>query len=87
MSAETEILIFDEPTKGVDVAAKAEIYRLMEDMVANGKSLIVVSSELPEVMGISDRLIIMSEGKITGELTDKDQYVEDVIMNYAIGGN
>ncbi len=87
MSAETEILIFDEPTKGVDVAAKAEIYRLMEDMVAQGKSLIVVSSELPEVIGLSDRLIIMSEGKITGELTDKDQYVEDVIMNYAIGGN
>ena len=87
MSAETEILIFDEPTKGVDVAAKAEIYRLMEDMVAQGKSIIVVSSELPEVIGLSDRLIIMSEGKITGELTDKTQYVEDVIMNYAIGGN
>ena len=87
MSAETEILIFDEPTKGVDVAAKAEIYRLMEDMVAQGKSLIVVSSELPEVMGLSDRLIIMSEGRITGELTNKDDYIEDVIMNYAIGGN
>ncbi|MCR5160500.1 MAG: ATP-binding cassette domain-containing protein, partial [Lachnospiraceae bacterium] len=87
MSAEVEILIFDEPTKGVDVAAKAEIYPLMEDMVAAGKSLIVVSSELPEVIGISDRMIVMSEGKITGELVNKEDFVEDVIMNYAIGGN
>ena len=87
MSTDVEIIIFDEPTKGVDVAAKAEIYRLMEEMVAEGKSLIVVSSELPEVMGISDRLIIMSEGQITGELTRKEDFVEDSIMNFAIGGN
>lgn len=87
MSTDVEIIIFDEPTKGVDVAAKAEIYRLMEEMVAEGKSLIVVSSELPEVIGISDRLIIMSEGQITGELTRKEDFVEDSIMNFAIGGN
>ena len=87
MSTDVEIIIFDEPTKGVDVAAKAEIYRLMEEMVAEGKSLIVVSSELPEVIGISDRLIIMSEGQITGELTRKEDFIEDSIMNFAIGGN
>ncbi len=87
MSAEVEILIFDEPTKGVDVAAKAEIYRLMEEMVASGKSLIVVSSELPEIIGISDRIIVMSEGKVTGELVNKEDFIEDTIMNYAIGGN
>lgn len=63
MSTNVDILIFDEPTKGVDVAAKAEIYRLMEDIVHSGKSIIVVSSELPEVMGISDRMVIMCEGK------------------------
>ena len=60
MSTDIDIIIFDEPTKGVDVAAKAEIYRLMEELVAEGKSLIVVSSELPEAMGLSDRLVVMS---------------------------
>jgi ribose transport system ATP-binding protein len=87
MSTEADIIIFDEPTKGVDVAAKAEIYRLMEDMVAEGKSLIVVSSELPEVMGISDRIIVMHEGDITANLTDKNDFVEDTLLKYAIGGN
>jgi len=85
MSTDVDILIFDEPTKGVDVAAKAEIYRLMEDIVHNGKSVIVVSSELPEVMGISDRIIIMCEGKKTGEL-QKEEFAEQVILNYAMGG-
>ncbi|MCD8370229.1 MAG: ATP-binding cassette domain-containing protein, partial [Clostridiales bacterium] len=87
MSTNVDIIIFDEPTKGVDVAAKAEIYRLMEELVASGKSLIVVSSELPEAMGISDRLIVMSEGKITGEFTDREAFDSDTILNYAIGGN
>jgi ribose transport system ATP-binding protein len=87
MSSDVDIIIFDEPTKGVDVAAKAEIYRLMEALVAEGKSLIMVSSELPEVIGISDRIIIMPEGRITGELTQKEDFKEDLILNYAIGGN
>lgn len=87
MSTDVDIIIFDEPTKGVDVAAKAEIYRLMEDMVEQGKSLIVVSSELPEAMGLSDRLIVMSEGHVTAELTDRSSFDSDSILNYAIGGN
>lgn len=86
MSADTDIIIFDEPTKGVDVAAKAEIYRLMEELVAEGKSLIVISSELPEAMGISDRLIVMSEGHISAELTDREKFDTDEILDYAIGG-
>lgn len=86
MSADTDIIIFDEPTKGVDVAAKAEIYRLMEELVAEGKSLIVISSELPEAMGISDRLIVMSEGHIAAELTDREKFDTDEILDYAIGG-
>jgi ribose transport system ATP-binding protein len=86
MSTDIDIIIFDEPTKGVDVAAKAEIYRLMEEMVASGKSLIVVSSELPEAMGLSDRLVVMSEGKVTAvlpreKLTNQNS---DAILNYAI---
>ncbi|EOS22777.1 hypothetical protein C806_03390 [Lachnospiraceae bacterium 3-1] len=87
MSTDIDVIIFDEPTKGVDVAAKAEIYRLMEELVEEGKSLIVVSSELPEAMGISDRLIVMSEGKITKALTDREAFHSDEILNYAIGGN
>lgn len=87
MSTDIDIIIFDEPTKGVDVAAKAEIYRLMEELVSQGKSLIVVSSELPEVIGLSDRLVIMSEGRITGILTDRSEFDSDAILNYAIGGN
>ena len=82
MSTDIDVIIFDEPTKGVDVAAKAEIYRLMEELVEEGKSLIVVSSELPEAMGISDRLIIMSEGKITKALTDREAFHSDEILNY-----
>lgn len=87
MSTDVDILIFDEPTKGVDVAAKAEIYRLMEDLVAAGKSLIVVSSELPEVIGISDRILVMCEGRIAAELTARADFEENAILNYAIGGN
>ena len=87
MATDVDIIIFDEPTKGVDVGAKAEIYRLMEGLVEEGKSIIVVSSELPEAMGISDRIIVMSEGKVTAELTSKVDFVEDSILDLAIGGN
>lgn len=86
LSTNVDIIIFDEPTKGVDVAAKAEIYRLMEEMVAAGKSLIVVSSELPEVMGISDRIIVMCEGCQKAEL-NREEFEEKTILTYAIGGD
>ena len=85
LGTDADILIFDEPTKGVDVAAKAEIYRLLEELVAQGKSIIVVSSELPEVMGISDRIYVMCEGRITAELEPKD-FKEETLLNYAMGG-
>ena len=86
MATDVDIIIFDEPTKGVDVGAKAEIYRLMEELVEAGKSIIVVSSELPEAMGISDRIIVMSEGKVTAELTNEVDFDEDSILDLAIGG-
>jgi len=86
MSTAVDVIIFDEPTKGVDVGAKAEIYRLMEELVAEGKSLIVVSSEIPEVMGISDRIIVMSEGLMTATL-NREQFDSHKILDYAIGGN
>lgn len=86
LSTNADILIFDEPTKGVDVAAKAEIYRIMEDLVAEGKSIIVVSSELPEIMGICDRIYVMCEGQISAELLP-DEFKEETLLNYAMGGS
>ena len=84
LSTKVDILIFDEPTKGVDVGAKAEIYKLMEEFVAQGKSIIMVSSELPEVIGMSDRIIVMREGHINGELDKKDDFTEVNILSYAM---
>jgi ribose transport system ATP-binding protein len=81
LTADTEILIFDEPTRGIDVGAKSEIYRLLNDLALQGKSIIMISSELPEVLRMSHRIIVMCEGRITGELpggADQEQ-----IMTYA----
>ena len=85
LSTDADILIFDEPTKGVDVAAKSEIYHIMEELVAEGKSIIVVSSELPEIMGICDRIYVMCEGQISAELMP-NEFQEEVLLNYAMGG-
>lgn len=85
LSTEVDILILDEPTKGVDVGAKAEIYRLLEELVAKGKSIIMVSSELPEIIGMSDRVVIMHEGRKIKEL-NYDELSEEKILNYAMGG-
>lgn len=77
MCCNSEIFIFDEPTVGVDVGAKVEIYKLIEELIANGKAVILISSYLPEVMGLSDRLFIMSEGKCTGVVDKADFYHEN----------
>jgi putative multiple sugar transport system ATP-binding protein len=78
--AEPDLLILDEPTRGIDVGAKYEIYTIINDLVAQGKAVIVISSELPEVLGISDRIYIMNEGKMIGELDIKDA-TQEVIMS------
>ncbi|MEG1304353.1 MAG: ATP-binding cassette domain-containing protein, partial [Oscillospiraceae bacterium] len=85
LSAEVDIMIFDEPTKGIDVGAKAEIYSLMEDLVSKGKSIIIVSSEQPEAIGMCDRLLVMHVGRIAKELDRKD-FNEEVIVTYALEG-
>lgn len=77
MCCNSEIFIFDEPTVGVDVGAKVEIYKLIEELIANGKAVILISSYLPEVMGLSDRLFIMSEGRCTGIVDKADFYNEN----------
>lgn len=66
----SDILIFDEPTRGIDVGAKFEIYQIMNDLASRGKSILMVSSELPEVLGMSDRILVMREGRLVGEITD-----------------
>jgi ribose transport system ATP-binding protein len=78
----SDILIFDEPTRGIDVGAKSEIYKLMSELAGEGKSIIMISSELPELLRMSDRIIVMCEGKITGEIGIEEASQEG-IMHYA----
>jgi ribose transport system ATP-binding protein len=85
LSTDADILILDEPTKGIDVGAKAEIYALLEDMVAQGKSIIIVSSEMSEIIGMSDRVYIMREGAITACL-EYQELNEETILHHAMGG-
>ncbi|MDD3401818.1 MAG: sugar ABC transporter ATP-binding protein [Hespellia sp.] len=84
LSTNPKILILDEPTRGIDVGAKAEIYKLINELTEHGMAIILISSELPEVMGISDRMLIMYEGKVTGCIS-REQYSEELIMQYATG--
>lgn len=84
LATSVNVLIFDEPTKGVDVGAKAEIYKLMEEFAASGKTIIMVSSELPEIIGMSDRIIVMKEGRISAVLTDKKDFTEEIILSHAM---
>lgn len=79
---DSDILIFDEPTRGIDVGAKGEIYELLDQLAAEGKSIIMISSELPEILRMSHRIIVMCEGRITGELTSEEA-TQEKIMNYA----
>ena len=82
--SEADLFIFDEPTKGIDVGSKAEIYKLICQLAKQGKAIILVSSELPEIMAMSDRMIVMAQGKQMSELDHKD-YNETKIMHYAFG--
>ncbi len=76
---EPDVLILDEPTRGIDVGAKYEIYNIINTLVAEGKSVIIISSELPEILGMSDRVYVMNEGKIVGELDIKDASQESIM--------
>ena len=79
-----KVLILDEPTRGVDVGAKKEIYQLINQFKADGLSIILVSSEMPEVLGMSDRIIVMHEGHLGGEFT-REQATQEVLMAAAVG--
>lgn len=81
----SKVLIFDEPTRGIDVGAKSEIYKLMNELAAQGVAMIMISSELPEVLGMSDRILVMHEGRIAGELS-RAEATQEKIMHLATGG-
>lgn len=85
LEAEPEILILDEPTRGVDVGAKAEIYQIMDDLTKEGKSIIIISTDLPELIGVSDRVVVMREGRTVLEIS-KDEMSQEVILAQASGG-
>ncbi|MCE5235091.1 MAG: ATP-binding cassette domain-containing protein, partial [Eubacteriales bacterium] len=74
-----DILLMDEPTRGIDVGAKYEIYQLMIDLAASGKTVLMVSSEMPELLGVCDRIIVMSNGRIAGEVNAKSTSQEEIL--------
>lgn len=84
--SDPKLLILNEPTRGVDVGAKVEIYTLMEELCRQGLAIIMISSEMPEVMGISDRIVVVHEGRVTGECLRED-FSQERLMMMAIGGN
>ena len=79
MFTEPKVLFLDEPTRGIDVGAKYEIYQIMNDMLEEGKGIVMISSELPELIGMCDRIYVMHEGKIVGEFDIADVTQEKVM--------
>ena len=82
LAADSKVLILDEPTRGIDVNARSEFYALMNDFVENGGCIIMISSELPEILGVADRVIVMRGGKISGELS-REEATEQSVMQMA----
>jgi ribose transport system ATP-binding protein len=84
LARKTDILIFDEPTRGIDVGAKAEVHQLMNDLARAGKSVVMISSELPEILNMSDRIVVMREGRLVAELS-RQEATQELVMEYATG--
>ena len=82
MATQPDIIIFDEPTRGIDVGAKYEIYLLMHELLRQGKALIMISSEMEELISMSDRIVVLSEGHQTGELK-RDEFSQELILKYS----
>ena len=77
-----EIIILDEPTRGIDVGSKSEIHKMISQLARQGVAVIMISSELPEILGMSDRIMVMYEGRITGEVS-REEATQELIMRYA----
>ena len=84
MNTNPRILILDEPTRGIDVGTKAAVHRLMSSLAAQGMAILMISSELPEILGMSDRILVMREGRITGEF-DRSEATQEKLMMAATG--
>ena len=84
LESNSDIIIFDEPTRGIDVGAKYEIYQLINQLAEKGKSIIIVSSELSELLGICNRIIVMHEGHLKGEINDTSTITQKDILKMAI---
>ncbi len=86
LTADTKVLIFDEPTRGIDVGAKGEIYKLLNDLAMQGKAIIMISSELPEILRMSHRIVVMCEGRVSGELTSEEASQERIMKLATLRG-
>ena len=84
LASKSKVLILDEPTRGIDVGAKQEIYQLINRLAEEGLGIIVISSEMEEILGITDRLLILSEGRLNGTL-EKEEYSQTTVLKYASG--
>jgi len=85
LEANSEVIIFDEPTRGIDVGAKYEIYQLINQLAAKGKAILMISSELPELLGMCDRILVMHEGSLSGEIADVPHATQEQILSLAVG--
>jgi ribose transport system ATP-binding protein len=85
LAVRPRVLLLDEPTRGIDVGAKAEIYRLLAELAASGMAIVMVSSELPELLSLSDRILVLREGRVTA-LLDRTEFSAERIMDYASPG-
>jgi len=85
LATESRLFIFDEPTRGIDVGAKAEIYQLLNALAKEGRGILMISSEMNEVVGLSDRVYVMREGEIAAELP-RDGLSQETIVKFAVGG-
>jgi ABC-type sugar transport system ATPase subunit len=85
LNLDPKVIIMDEPTRGIDVGAKAEIHKLIEMLTKQGIAIIMISSEMPEIMGVSDRIIVLYEGKKTGEFVSDESLTQEMLMKSAAG--
>lgn len=84
LACQPNMIIFDEPTRGIDIGAKSEIYKIMRQLATQGKAILMVSSELPEIMAVCDRIAVFRQGKIATILTNHDALTEEEIMHWAL---
>jgi ribose transport system ATP-binding protein len=84
LAGDVRIFVFDEPTRGIDVGSKVEIYNLMNRLAARGAGIVMISSELPELLGMSDRVLVMHRGRIQAEL-DRSEATEERVLSAALG--